>query len=165
MCNLNALGGFNFNTERVPSWGYPIRVLWCNHSSHSVAFTESARTHPTPSVALVNSKRARIFPRMCWSLLCQCRIAVVKTIHDAIPQLTRAQHTVLFSPCARGSKKHGARGMCHFCHISPLAKHTNPAMFFTAVFFNGNAVYTVWGVRKCRMPICILLGNLHNQAN
>ena len=39
---------------------------------------------------------------------------------------------------------------------SLVAKHTNPEMFFTARFFYGNVMYMVWGVRKCRMLICIL---------
>ena len=95
--------------------GYPRRVIWCNRSSHLVAFPES-RTHPTSSAALVNSTRARTFPG-CIEVYykCQCKIAVVKTIHDAIPQLTRA-HNIIFPRCA-GPLKRGARGMCHFCHI------------------------------------------------
>ena len=40
--------------------------------------------------------------------------------------------------------------------FSPLAKHANPEMFFTASFFIGNVMYMVWGVNKCRMLICIL---------
>ena len=33
----------------------------------------------------------------------------------------------------------------------------NPEMFFTArFFFYRNVMYMVWGVRKCRMLICIL---------
>ena len=114
MCELNALGGFKVYTEggRIAP-DYPIRVLWCNHSSHLVAFP-GPRTHPTSSAALLNSTRARIFPRMCWSLLCQCKIAVVKTIHGAIPQLTRAQN-IIFPRCAgplkRGAPK--ARGPWH----------------------------------------------------
>ena len=32
----------------------------------------------------------------------------------------------------------------------------NPEMFFTARFLNGNVMYMVWGVGKCRMLICIL---------
>ena len=42
-------------------------------------------------------------------------------------------------------------------YYSPVAKHTNTKMFFTAGFFYGNVMYMVWRVRKCRMLICILL--------
>ena len=42
-------------------------------------------------------------------------------------------------------------------HLSSLvAKPTNPEMFFTAKFVYGNVMYMVWGVRRCRMLICIL---------
>ena len=46
--------------------------------------------------------------------------------------------------------------------ISPLAKHTNPEMFFTAMFFNGNVTYMV----SQKMPDANLytLGNFHFQA-
>ena len=55
MCDLNALGGFNFYAEAgggrlVP--GYPIRVLRCNHSNHlgRVHTCSGSRSGPVPLV-------------------------------------------------------------------------------------------------------------------